>query len=205
MKIRLNSWFVRPIYFFTNLLTKKPEGCENIPQSGAFIIAANHVSYFDQYILLAPVIKTINRHINFIAKTGNYRIFDAVPIDPENRAGALEKLDGVLKRGEVVGIFPEGKANPDRELAKGKTGVARLAIINRVPVVPVGIDGPRGSTVKASFKDFFKGIGRAKIKVGKPITLDKYYNQEITKELLYKATGEVMQEIAKLSGKPYSH
>ncbi|MFA6271690.1 MAG: lysophospholipid acyltransferase family protein [Patescibacteria group bacterium] len=205
MKIRLNSWIVKPIYSITNLFTKKPEGCENLPQNGAFIIAVNHVSYFDQYILLAPVIQTINRHINFIAKTGNYRIFDAVPIDPKNPAGALEKLDGVLKRGEVVGIFPEGKANPDRELAKGKTGVARLAIINRVPVVPVGIDGPHGSTVKDSFKNFFRGIGRAKIKVGMPITLDKYYNQEITKELLDSATGDVMQEIAKLSGKSYPH
>jgi 1-acyl-sn-glycerol-3-phosphate acyltransferase len=205
MKIRLNSWILRPLLWFTLLVTKKPEGCENLPQSGPFVIAANHISYFDQYILVAPVIRKINRHINFIAKTGNYRIFDAVPIDPAKPSAALEKLSAVLKRGEVAGIFPEGRANPDPELAKGKTGVARLAIYNKVPVVPVGIFGPHGSTVSESFRNFFAGIGRAKIVVGKPITLEKYYHQEITEGLLDCATADIMRAISKLSGKSYPY
>jgi 1-acyl-sn-glycerol-3-phosphate acyltransferase len=194
---------MQPLYLFVTLLTKKPEGCENIPKKGPLIIAANHISYFDMYILIAPIVRATSRHMNFIAKTGNYRIFDAVAIDPADPARSLEKMSEVLKNGELVAIFPEGKANPNKELAKGKTGVARLALYNRVPVLPVGIDGPHGSTVKESFRNFFKGIGRAKIKIGKPIYFDRYYEKEITKDLLVEVTGEIMKEISNLSGKPY--
>lgn len=205
MTIRLNSWILDPLHLLVRILSRKPEGCENLPKEGAFIIASNHVGYFDQYILISPVVKTISRHFYFLSKTSNYKIFEAIPIDTEDPSRSLEKLGAVLKRGEVAAIFPEGKANPNKELAKGKTGVARLALVNRVPVVPVGLDGPHGSTVKESFKNFFMGIKRTKIKVGKPITFEKYYNQEITKELLEKVTSDIMQAISELSGKSYPY
>ncbi|MBU2229589.1 1-acyl-sn-glycerol-3-phosphate acyltransferase [Patescibacteria group bacterium] len=205
MTIRLNSWILSPLYLIVRILSRQPVGCENLPKDGAFIIACNHVGYFDQYIMITPIVKTISRHFYFLSKTGNYKIFEAIPIDKENPSRSLENLGEVLKKGEVVAIFPEGKANPKKELAKGKTGVARLALINKVPVVPVGLDGPHGSTVKESFKDFFKGVSRAQIKVGKPILFEKYYNQEITKELLEIVTGDIMNEISRLSGKQYPY
>jgi 1-acyl-sn-glycerol-3-phosphate acyltransferase len=205
MTIQLNSWILSPLHLFVRILSKKPEGCENLPKKGAFIIACNHVGYFDQYILISPVVREISRHFYFLSKTSNYKVFDAIPIDKDDPSRSLEKLGEVLKKGEVVGIFPEGKANPLRELTKGKTGVARLAITNKVPVVPVGLDGPHGSTVGESFKDLFRGISRTKIRVGRPILFEKYYDQEITKELLEIVTGNIMQEISKLSGKPYPH
>ena len=205
MTIRLNSWIISPLRLLVRIISKQPEGCQNLPKEGAFIIASNHVGYFDQYILIAPVVGTISRHLYFLSKTSNYKIFDAVSIDIDNPTKSLEKLGILLNNGEVVVIFPEGRANPNTELERGKTGVARMALTYKVPVIPVGLDGPHGSTVKESFKDFFRGIRRAKIKVGELISFEQYYNQEITKELLETVTSDIMQEISKLSGKSYPH
>ena len=53
-------------------------------------------------------------------------------------AGSMESVLGVLRRGELLGIFPEGTRSVDGRLYKGKTGVARLVLQANVPVIPVG-------------------------------------------------------------------
>ena len=113
MTIRLNSCIISPLGLLVRIISRPPEGCQNLPKEGAFIIASNHVGFFDQFILIAPIVKTISRHLYFLSKTGNYKVFDAVPINTEDPTKSLEKLGELLKAGEVVVIFPEGKANPD--------------------------------------------------------------------------------------------
>ena len=101
-----------------------------------------------------------------------------------------------------MGIFPEGKRSLDGKIQKGKTGVVRIALGGRVPIIPMGITGA------FEIMPIGKGIPKlkksVKLKIGKPIYLDKYYKRKITKKLLRNITDEVMKEIAKLSGQRYN-
>ena len=54
-------------------------------------------------------------------------------------AGSMDSVLQVLKSGELLAIFPEGTRSPDGRLYKGKTGVARLVLQAKVPVIPIGI------------------------------------------------------------------
>src|SRR5207249_7408114 len=118
-------------------------GAENIPDEGAAILASNHVSFCDSIFL--PMV--LRRRITFVAKAEYFddpktawffRAVGQIPIKREGgsaSAGALAAATDVLRRGGLFGIYPEGTRSPDGRLHKGHTGVARLALDNRVPVV----------------------------------------------------------------------
>lgn len=128
------------------------EGAERLPREGPAILAANHVSALDG-ILLALLTAERSRPVRFLVAAGFFRRpfhgfflrrFRQIPIRRgEQDQAALEDAVAALRRGALVGIFPEGRVNADPEagLAPGRTGVARLALAARVPVVPVGIWG----------------------------------------------------------------
>ncbi len=65
-----------------------------------------------------------------------------LPMDRSGGRASATSMDGVLgvlRRGELIGIYPEGTRSPDGRLYKGKTGVARLVLQAGVPVVPIGM------------------------------------------------------------------
>ncbi|MBI2208343.1 hypothetical protein HYU50_02505 [Candidatus Woesearchaeota archaeon] len=102
-------------------------------------------------------------------------------------------------------IIPKERGNHSNltgKLQKGKTGVARLALWARVPVIPVGIKGtfeilPKGAKIPK--------LKRASFSFGKPMYFDKYYNKPMTKKLLRSVTDSIMREIANLSGQKYNY
>ena len=132
----------------------RPEvaGMENVPASGPFIMASNHLSFLDSVILqaLAP------RPVHFFAKEEYFtgtglrgrarrRFFESVGSVPVRRdeqaasVAALESLVGLLESGQGVGIYPEGTRSRDGRLYRGRTGAAWLALTTGAPVVPVGL------------------------------------------------------------------
>ena len=130
------------------------EGLENVPEHGPFILASNHLSFFDSVILqaLAP------RMVHFFAKAEYFTqpgplgaakkwFFESVgsiPVERSQQAAAtaaLEELVRLLKAGSAVGIYPEGTRSRDGRLYRGRTGVGWLALTTGVPVVPVGLIG----------------------------------------------------------------
>ena len=132
----------------------KIEGAENIPDLGAAIIASNHLSYADWIFM--PL--AVRRRITFVAKSdyftgagikgrfqrGFFKGTGQVPIDRSGGSaseGAIRAGMKVLERGELFGIYPEGTRSHDGRLYKGRTGVARLALEAKVPVIPVGVIG----------------------------------------------------------------
>ncbi len=132
------------------------EGAENVPPKGGAILASNHLSFADW--LFMPL--ALDRRVTFVAKSDYFtgagikgwaqrRFFAGtgqVPIDRSGgRAseGALRAGLKVLQRGELFGIYPEGTRSHDGRLYKGRTGVARLALLAGVPVDPVGGDRHR--------------------------------------------------------------
>jgi 1-acyl-sn-glycerol-3-phosphate acyltransferase len=129
-------------------------GIENIPRSGALILASNHLSFVDSMVI--PMV--VPRRVAFLAKsdyfTGTgvrgtltrwwFEGFGMIPVDRDDLRSAQTSLDlalGVLARGEAFGIYPEGTRSRDGRLYRGRTGVGHLALTSGAPVVPVALSG----------------------------------------------------------------
>jgi 1-acyl-sn-glycerol-3-phosphate acyltransferase len=192
------------------LWIKKVDGLENIPKKGAFILAANHASYMDHLILMSTLIPYLDRRIHHLAKKEHFdNIFKkawhnyggAIPIDRE--AGGKEALKWAakaLKDGRIIAIHPEGTRSLNGKLQRGKTGIARLILLSKVPVIPIGIIGTFKILPKGKYIPKMK---RAVINIGKPLKFDKYSNHKMSKKLLRAITDNIMREIAKLSNQKY--
>lgn len=120
-------------------------GKDRIP-SGAVIVAANHISNFDPIILSCM----FKRDIHFIAKkelfsnhfsNWFFHKLHAIPVDRHNGTVIRPVRHGldVLKRGEVFGIFPEGKRCKEGERIRSKKGVAFFGCKTDAPILPVAI------------------------------------------------------------------
>ena len=197
------------------LWINKVAGLENLPKAKPFIIAPNHSSYMEHLMISCIAIPYINKKLYFIAKKEHFegisqkswhriwiRYVGYIPID-RSKGGekALKTAVSYLKKGEVIVVYPEGTRTLTGKIQKGKTGVARLALWAKVPVVPLGIRGtfeilPKGNIVPK--------LKKAAFKFGKPMHFDKYYNKPITKNMLRAITNSIMKEIAKLSGQKYN-
>ena len=202
---------------FVRAFMKEIEGKENIPKDKAFIIACNHASFFDDAAVPSVVIPVIDKKIHFYISHNYFKKFflgiflekvaEGIPIaakksDDSNKIneGGFKQALEYLKKNEPVGIFPEGTRSLEGKLQKGKTGIARLALGAKVPVLPIGIEGSYRILPKGCFFPKFK---RCRVKIGKLMYFNKYYNKKINKQLLTRITREIMKEIARLSNQEY--
>jgi len=193
------------------LWIKEVNGMKNIPEEGAFIIAANHESYMDHLIIASTFICHLDKKVHFLSKKEHFdNVFKkawhtyagAIPLD--RKTGGKEALIWAvkaLKKGKIIAIHPEGTRTLTGKLQRGKTGIARLALAAKVRVIPVGLIGtfeilPKGKNIPK--------LKRAIMNIGKPMGFDKYYNKTITKKLLRKITNEIMKEIARLCNQKYN-
>jgi 1-acyl-sn-glycerol-3-phosphate acyltransferase len=188
----------------------KVEGRENVPRSGPVILAPNHVTFLDSMFL--PLV--VRRRVTFVAKAEYFEswktawFFHAVGQIPMRREGgsaserALAAAREVLEGSGVLGIYPEGTRSPDGRLYKGHTGVARLALGCRVPVIPVGLRGTAevqrpGSNLPRPFK-------RVVVRFGPPMSLERFERNAASDPMaLRDLTDELMYEIRRLSGQEY--
>jgi 1-acyl-sn-glycerol-3-phosphate acyltransferase len=107
----------------------------------------------------------------------------------------------VLAQGQLLGIYPEGTRTPDGRLYRGKTGVARLALEARVPVVPCAMVG--GFEFQPPGKIAPRLRIRPGVKFGKPLDFSRYYGLESDRIVLRAMTDEIMYELMRLSGQEY--
>ena len=196
-------------------LLARPEvtGAENIPVSGPAIVASNHLSVIDSIFL--PLMLT--RPLVFAAKSEYFtgtrlrdravaaylRATNQLPVD---RAGAraaqdmLEAALGLLRSGELFGIYPEGTRSPDGRLYRGRTGIGWLALHSGAPVIPVAMIGterilPPGHRLPRP--------GKIGIRIGEPLTFEALQGQGAGARQRRVVTDEVVQAIQKLSGQEY--
>jgi 1-acyl-sn-glycerol-3-phosphate acyltransferase len=189
------------------------EGEENLPDVGPAILVSNHIAAADTFILPAM----IKRRLTFPAKVELFngrgvggrilswflRNVGQLPMDRSGgraSAGSMEGVLGVLKAGELLGIYPEGTRSPDGRLYKGKTGVARLVLQAGVPVIPVAMINTqlRRSTVLG-----IPTIWRPGIRIGKPMDFRAYTRAGNDREVLRWITDEIMNAVMELSGQVY--
>lgn len=185
-------------------------GEENLPTNGPYIVASNHVSFMDPPLIATVVAHRSKVKIRFISKIelkkffGRFfgeRWFGMIYVDKENPGRCLEVAAQRLKEGCVVGIFPEGHRRYDGTIGKGRTGVARLALWAKCPVVPIGYIGPNDKQVKP-LSLIFSRRHKIKISIGKPIAFEQYYNQRIDNAILHSITEQILKQISYLTGKP---
>lgn len=198
---------------FSMFLIKDMKGLDNVPKKGAFIVATNHVSYLDPIIIPSIFVKHFKRKIHFLAKKELFEgwiggMFETatggIPLDREKgEKTSLKNALNALRKGKIIGIFPEGGRSANGKLQKGKTGVVRLALAAKVPIVPVGIKGTYDIWPRQ--KKIFKIKKVVKINFGEPIYFNNYYNKPITKKLLRALTAKVMRDIGKLCGEKYNY
>ncbi len=133
-------------------------GRENLPATGAFIVAPIHRSYVD-WLIVARITK---RRLRYIVKEEVWksksigRLLEMLGAFPVNRSGAdreaLERCRSVLAGGEPLVMFPEGTRGSGPKVTEIRDGVAYLSLRTGVPIVPVGIGGseramPRGASI----------------------------------------------------------
>ncbi|MFD6028306.1 lysophospholipid acyltransferase family protein [Streptomyces griseoluteus] len=189
------------------------EGLDHVPDSGAAIIAGNHLSFSDHFLM--PAI--LRRRITFLAKaeyfTGPglkgrltaffFRSAGQIPVDRSGKeAGQAAVREGlkVLDRGELLGIYPEGTRSHDGRLYKGKVGVAVMALKAGAPVVPCAMIGtfeaqPPGRRIPR--------LRPITIRFGKPMEFSRYAGMEDEKAVLRAVTDEIMYAVLELSGQEY--
>ncbi|MBA9006647.1 lysophospholipid acyltransferase family protein [Thermomonospora cellulosilytica] len=189
-------------------------GMENVPRSGPALLVSNHQSFADHFFGPLP----LRRRIFFIGKAEYFTgkgvkglvsraFFTGVGVVPVDRTGgraseaALETGLRILAEGKLLGIYPEGTRAPDNRLYRGKTGVARLALKSKVPVIPMAMINtfelmPAGQP--------YPRLGvRPGVKFGRPMDFSRYYGMEDDPKVLRKVTDEIMQAIQELSGQEY--
>ncbi|MDP1795655.1 MAG: lysophospholipid acyltransferase family protein [Acidimicrobiales bacterium] len=187
------------------------EGVENIPATGAAIIAPNHLSVHDSTVLLG-VLPRLTRFIGKAEYVDDWTTRFAflalgnIPVDradSDSGAKALEAAAAVLNSGEMFGIFPEGTRSRDGLLHKGKTGVARLALSTGAPIVPcglVGTDEMQQPTDPLHVIRFGKDVT---VRFGEPIPVERYSSRPDQTVAPRQMTDDLMYEIAQLSGQAY--
>jgi 1-acyl-sn-glycerol-3-phosphate acyltransferase len=185
------------------------EGLEHVPDTGAAILASNHVSFSDSFFL--PLV--LRRRITFVAKAEYFedpksawffRGVGQIPIKREGGSASQRALDSaheVLDGGGLFGIYPEGTRSPDGRLYKGHTGVARLAMHCNVPVLAVAMIGTReAQPIGQVMPNLFRTVT---IRISPPMTWERYLDRAADPKVLRQVTDEIMFELRELSGQEY--
>lgn len=207
--------FLLPLIRF---FIKKTVGLENVPKQGPYIIACKHMGPFDGVFIASVIIPRINQKIYFVSNIAKWGWFwekvvaerwaANIPFYKENPRICLDITLHYLKEGKIVGIFPEGVIQEyDPYKHKAKTGVARLAIWSKVPIVPIGLfhditvksDLPKLTRRRQVIKNILLNPHSLEIHIGKPFEIKEFYDKKITSELLHEATNKIMDKIDELT------
>lgn len=184
---------------------------ENVPLTGPVILASNHASFIDPFLVGSG----LNRTVNYLARESLFRFpvigallrsWNAVPVDRDGggAAGLRAILDRLLAGGAIL-LFPEGTRTPDGNLQPARSGIGLTVIKSSAPVIPVRVFGTfeaynRNTTIPRPHP--------IAVKYGKPMNFTDYRREAETcpkprlKQIYQLVADELMREIAAL--KPHS-
>ncbi|XOU94340.1 MAG: lysophospholipid acyltransferase family protein [Candidatus Kerfeldbacteria bacterium] len=198
---------------FIRFFIRKSEGFENIPKEGPYIVACKHLASLDGVFLAAIMIPIIKQKIHFVSNVARWgwlwekivaeQWAGVIPFYRKHPHICLDIAKEYLKQGKIVGIFPEGLLERDKSQKRAKTGVARLAISSKVPILPISLKynnmtrdmyGNRHDRWRVIWNTIINPHS-LEIKVRKTFEIDEYYDEEVDKEMLVEATNKIMDKI----------
>jgi 1-acyl-sn-glycerol-3-phosphate acyltransferase len=196
-----------PLLFF---FRRDWRGMENIPREGGFLTAVNHISHLDPFAYAHFQYNT-GRVPRFLAKDGLFtppvvgpimRNLQQIPVyrDTADAANAFRAAVAAVKAGECVAFYPEGTLTRDPDLwpMAGKTGLARVALLTRAPVVPVAQWGAHEALAPYTKKPKLFPRKTLRVLAGPPVDLSAYYDREPTAEVLREVTDTILDAVTAL-------
>lgn len=185
-------------------------GVEKVPATGGALLVMNHVSHLD------PPNDAVFVHRNkrvprFMAKDSLFKVpvfgkilagSGGIPVyrGSSSAAGSLRAAHAALREGKLVVIYPEGTITKDPTgwPMRARTGVARLALENDVPILPVARWGT--NTIWDGYTKKFRPFPRKRVwtVVGDPVDLSAYRGQPVTNHLLREVTDLLMTRVRDL-------
>lgn len=165
----------------------------SVPKDGAYVICANHTSFYDPVVVGA----FSGRNLSFMAKAELFKIFGlgfiikhlgAFPVD-RNKADikAIKTALSILKRGDALLMFPEGTRIKAGESSDAKSGMIMLAHRTDSPIIPVGI------------KSDFKLFSRLTVTFGEPVSFSEYRGRKLSSEEMDALAQDVLSKIKVLA------
>jgi 1-acyl-sn-glycerol-3-phosphate acyltransferase len=188
-------------------------GQERIPTDGPVILAANHLSYMDIFAV-SLFADSAGRYPVFLAKSSLFKIpvvgplisrLGQLPVYRDQAdAGLVLKQAAELaaKNNACVIFYPEGTVTRDPEQwpMVAKTGVARLALEQNIPVVPIGHWGAQRILPYGDHVPRILPRKTVRIVAGPPVDLSEFAGQPLTNQLLRAATDKIMTAVSALVG-----
>lgn len=177
MEIEYNPEFYHRFLKFVKLYMKflykiETNGLENVPKDGNYLLAGNHLNILDSWLLMA----VLDTELRFMVdkKLYRYKLWEkffrtlgTFEIDPDKTdIKAVKTSIDLIKSGNKVVIFPEGKTHRINDSVPFKPGVAAIAKLAKTSLIPFGI---RGS---------YRPGGNLTINFGEPIDLSLYKKDE---------------------------
>lgn len=188
------SW---PVLY--GLFRLRAEGRENLPATGGYVLACNHVSSLDPWPLGLPLWP--NRWLRFMAKSELYwwplrLVLDKAGAFKVHRGladvEAIETAVRLAREGQVIAMFPEGtrrrKGLVKKHQPRPRSGAARIALEAEVPLVPAAVAGT----------DRLLALGPLRIAYGPPIELDDLRVDDDVRRASQEATERLMARISEL-------
>ena len=202
------------VYYWVNVMTwvkliillavkRDIKGLEHIPRKGALILASNHLNLGDPSILTGVTPRRIiwmtKQELFDIPVFGIlYHLFGCIPVRRfQADLRALRRSQEALRRGLVLGMFPEGTRSGESGLGQGEPGTALIAMRTNTPILPVAIWGTEGIKLP---RDFFRRT-QVHIRYGEPFYLPR--PERLTKEAVEAGADLIMSRIAELLPERY--
>jgi 1-acyl-sn-glycerol-3-phosphate acyltransferase len=196
-KLRLTTTWLIELLFKTRSF-----GLDNIPTEGPFVVAANHASFLDPYLIGYT---SIHREVGFMAKEELFRVplfgwiirqCGAFPVkrgtlDPK----AIQQFHDFLHSGKPLVIFVEGTRTLTGEMQPAKKGSGMLLYNAKVPVIPAYIAGTFRAWPKGRF---FPRSGPTSVTYGPPVDLEDLYREKPELSTYAKIAERITGKIAEL-------
>jgi 1-acyl-sn-glycerol-3-phosphate acyltransferase len=184
------------------------EGLEQIPPNGPILVACNHISYFDP-LAHGYFVEKAGRRPRFLAKVELYRnplvgavLRGARQIPVRRGSGERAPFEAAvtaLGQDEVVVVYPEATVTttPDLSPMRGKSGIARMTLAARVPVVPLAVWGTAPIWQRKGSRSLRYGRP-VWVKAGAPLDFSRYEDRPQDAALFREVTDEIMTELSLL-------
>ncbi len=188
-------------------------GIDNVPATGAFILAPCHFSAIDPVVMGVALWKA-GRTPHFMAKESLFRVpilgsvlrgLGQIPVErtgQQRAMGPMKAARSLAKSGGGIIVYPEGSLTRDPDLwpMRGKTGAVRMALDADIPLIPAAHWGTQILMPRYSGKIRFFPPTTITVLIGKPIDLSAFRGKAVDQKLLTAATEILMSAIADLQG-----